>query len=137
MAKNSIVGVGGIMLPSSGEINISHPSSLNQYVSINTQDDVSTGKGVLMGAYAPILATSYNCEGDENTINAQGMYLNWGVKISDDVSKITQAVILGRVKIGRGCTIADVAVIPNDVELHLIMAGGPYKDIGRRTGDDR
>lgn len=103
-----------------------HPMSyIEAYGGITIRSDVSIAHNVT------IMSVTHNFENKEIPINNQGI-TGMPVEICDNVWIGAKAVILGNVKVSRGCVIGASALVNKDTQENAVYAGVPARFIKNR-----
>ena len=103
-----------------------HPMSY-----IEAYGGITIGNDVSIAHNTTIMSVSHNFDNAEIPINSQGI-TGMPVEICDNVWIGAKAVILGNVKVSRGCVIGASALVNKDTQENAVYAGVPARFIKNR-----
>lgn len=104
---------------------------IGKYATIAGQAGVTIGNDTIINHDVNIISVNHVYEDSGMKIEDQG-FAGGPITIGDDVWIGTGAVILPKIKIGKGAVIGANAVVTKDVAPYTVVAGVPAKLIKRR-----
>ncbi|OGC97844.1 hypothetical protein A2634_04865 [Candidatus Amesbacteria bacterium RIFCSPHIGHO2_01_FULL_48_32] len=122
-----------VVIMSPQKVEIGHHVLINSDSKIGGQLGVRIGNYVQLGYNVNIVSVNHAYQNSSLPIKTQGEY-GGQVIIEDDVWVGANAVILPKVKIGRGAIVGANAVVTKDVRPYSIVGGVPAKFIKFRFG---
>ncbi len=132
IGERALVGRGTILCAKNGRITLGTACNISSYCRIATQSQVTIGASTLLAAYAYIGPGNHLTDDPTQPIIEQGMHIQGGVTIGDNVWIGTRATVLDGVTIGSNAIVGAHSLVREDVPEGAVVAGVPAKIIRYR-----